>query len=40
MGSRMRKLIIWFTVFCFVTTQTTAIAQSDPHAEGVAAGLQ
>ena len=34
----MRKLIIWFTVFCFVTTQTTAIAQSDPHAEGVAAG--
>ncbi len=34
----MRKLIIWFTLFCFVTTQTSAIAAGDPHAEGVAAG--
>ena len=32
----MRKLIVWFTIFCFVTTQTAAIA--GPHEEGVAAG--
>ncbi|MCW5632013.1 MAG: type-F conjugative transfer system mating-pair stabilization protein TraN [Rubrivivax sp.] len=32
----MRKLIVWFTIFCFVTTQTAAVA--GPHEEGVAAG--
>jgi conjugal transfer mating pair stabilization protein TraN len=32
----MRKLIVWFTLFCFVTTQTAAVA--GPHEEGVAAG--
>lgn len=32
----MRRAIIWFTLFCFVTTQTAAIA--DPHDEGTAAG--
>lgn len=32
----MRRLIIWFTLFCFVSTQTSALAQS--HAEGTAAG--
>ena len=32
----MRKWIAWFTIFCFVTTQTSAIA--GPHEEGVAAG--
>ena len=32
----MRRLIVWFTIFCFVTTQTSAIA--GPHEEGVAAG--
>lgn len=32
----MRKLIVWFTLFCFITTQTASAA--DPHAEGVAAG--
>ena len=31
-----RRLIVWFTLFCFVTTQTAAIA--DPHDEGTAAG--
>ena len=31
----MRKFIAWFTIFCFVTTQTSAIA--GPHDEGVAA---
>ena len=32
----MKRLIVWFTVFAFVATQTTALA--DPHDEGVAAG--
>ena len=32
----MHKLIVWLTLFCFVTTQTAALA--DPHDEGVAAG--
>jgi len=32
----MRKPIAWFTAFCFLTTQTSALA--DPHSEGVAAG--
>ena len=32
----MRKPIAWFTAFCVLTTQTSALA--DPHAEGVAAG--
>ena len=32
----MRRLIVWFTLFCFVSTQTSALAQS--HAEGTAAG--
>lgn len=32
----MRRLIIWFTLFCFVSTQTSALAQSS--AEGTAAG--
>src|SRR5260221_5626699 len=32
----MRKVIVWFTLFCFVTTQTAALA--GPHEEGVAAG--
>ncbi|MDE2095197.1 MAG: conjugal transfer protein TraN, partial [Burkholderiales bacterium] len=32
----MRKLIIWFTLFCFITTQTAGAA--GPHEEGVAAG--
>ena len=32
----MRQWIIWFTIFCFVTTQTAAVA--GPHEEGVAAG--
>ena len=32
----MRRTIIWFTLFCFVTTQTAAVA--DPHDEGTAAG--
>lgn len=32
----MRKPIIWFTLFCFITTQTAAVA--GPHEEGVAAG--
>ncbi|MDZ7855326.1 type-F conjugative transfer system mating-pair stabilization protein TraN [Sphaerotilus sp.] len=30
------RLIVWFTLFCFVTTQTAAIA--GPHDEGTAAG--
>jgi conjugal transfer mating pair stabilization protein TraN len=32
----MRTLVIWFTVICFLTTQTAAVA--GPHEEGVAAG--
>lgn len=32
----MRRLIIWITLFCFVTTQSAAIA--GPHEEGTAAG--
>src|SRR5574338_230465 len=32
----MRRLVIGFTLICFVTTQTTALAQ--PHDEGTAAG--
>ncbi|MCV2219844.1 hypothetical protein [Thauera sp. Sel9] len=32
----MRRLVIGITLVCFVTTQTTALAQ--PHAEGTAAG--
>jgi conjugal transfer mating pair stabilization protein TraN len=32
----MRKWIVWFTIFCFVTTQTSTVA--GPHEEGVAAG--
>ena len=31
-----RRLIVWFTLICFVTTQTAAVA--DPHDEGAAAG--
>lgn len=31
-----RSAVIWFTLFCFVTTQTTALAQA--HDEGTAAG--
>lgn len=31
-----RIVVIWFTLFCFVTTQTTALAQA--HDEGAAAG--
>jgi len=32
----MRRLIIWITLFCFVTTQSAAIA--GPFDEGTAAG--
>ena len=32
----MRQWIAWFTIFCFVTTQTSAVA--GPHEEGIAAG--
>ena len=32
----MRRLIIWITLFCFITTQSAAIA--GPHEEGTAAG--
>src|SRR5574337_152001 len=32
----MRRLVVWLTVVCFVTTQTAALAQ--PDAEGKAAG--
>jgi conjugal transfer mating pair stabilization protein TraN len=32
----MRKVIVWFTLFCFVTTQTAAVA--GPHEEGLASG--
>jgi conjugal transfer mating pair stabilization protein TraN len=32
----MRSLVIWFSLICFVTTQTAAVA--GPHEEGVAAG--
>ena len=32
----MRRLVIWFTLICFVTTQTAAVA--GPHEEGTAAG--
>ena len=32
----MRSAIIWFTLFCFISTQTAAVA--GPHEEGVAAG--
>ena len=32
----MRQWIAWFTIFCFVTTQTSVIA--GPYEEGVAAG--
>ena len=32
----MRRLIIWITLFCFVTTQSAAIA--GPFEEGTAAG--
>ncbi|MDF3833462.1 hypothetical protein P3W85_10950, partial [Cupriavidus basilensis] len=32
----MRRLVIWFTLICFVTTQTAAAAGA--HDEGTAAG--
>ena len=32
----IRQGVIWFTLFCFVTTQTASVA--GPHEEGVAAG--
>ena len=32
----LRKVVVWFTVVCFVTTQTASVA--GPHEEGVAAG--
>lgn len=32
----LRRLLIWFTLWCFVTTQTAALA--GPHEEGTAAG--
>jgi conjugal transfer mating pair stabilization protein TraN len=32
----LRKLVVWFTLVCFVTTQTAAVA--GPHEEGVASG--
>lgn len=32
----MRRLIIWITLFCFITTQSAAIA--GPFEEGAAAG--
>ena len=32
----LRRTIVWFTLTCFVTTQTAA--QTGPHAEGTAAG--
>jgi hypothetical protein len=35
-GDPMRRLIIWITLFCFVTTQSAAIA--GPFEEGTAAG--
>ena len=38
MSVSMRKPIIWFTLVCFVATQTAALGAPDPHAEGVAAG--
>jgi conjugal transfer mating pair stabilization protein TraN len=36
LSTLMRKPIVWFTLFCFVTTQTAAVA--GPHEDGVAAG--
>ena len=33
---RLRKVVVWFTLVCFVTTQTASVA--GPHEEGVAAG--
>ena len=38
MSVSMRKPIIWFTLLCFVATQTVALGAPDPHEEGVAAG--
>ena len=38
MSVSMRKPIVWFTLVCFVATQTVALAAPDPRAEGVAAG--
>ena len=32
----MRRLVIWFTLISFVTTQTAAVA--GPHEEGTVAG--
>ena len=32
----LRKAVVWFTLVCFVTTQTASVA--GPHEEGVAAG--
>jgi conjugal transfer mating pair stabilization protein TraN len=32
----LRRLVVWFTLACFVTTQTAAVA--GPHEEGVASG--
>jgi len=32
----LRRLLLWFTLWCFVTTQTAALA--GPHEEGTAAG--
>ncbi len=32
----LRKVVVWFTLVCFVTTQTASVA--GPHEEGVAAG--
>lgn len=36
MRRHIRSAVIWFTLFCFVTTQTAALAQ--PNAEGTVAG--
>lgn len=33
---KFRRIVVWLTLLCFVTTQTAALAQ--PHAEGTAAG--
>ena len=38
MSVSMRKPIIWFTLVCFVATQTVALGAPDTHAEGVVAG--
>lgn len=35
-GANFRRIVVWITLLCFVTTQTAALAQ--PHEEGTAAG--